>query len=310
MRIQIAEILTFLKKQDVKFLFNGDKSQYVETYAPLNQLKDKAMIWAREPSYIDKNELEKHRGLLLFIGNAVSGDFNCATIKTNDPHKTYFKVLNQFWKIQDYDQKSSGIATSAIVKTKRIGKNTSVGEGSFIDENVSIGCNVKILHNVIVQGNVTIGDNTLIQSGAIIGGCGFGHYREDNNIYVTVPHLGGVQIGKNVYIGNGTCICRGCLGDTIIEDNVKIDNLCHIAHNVIVKERTRIVAGAMIGGSCIIERDSWIGLGTLIKDGISVSENTYCGAGAVVTKEFPEKKVLVGVPAVILRERDMERDKD
>lgn len=308
-KIFIKEILNFCKREEIQYNFRGNEESFIEGYAPLTAIKNNAMLWARDSSYIDRNALKQYDNILLFVGNGTGKDFNCNIIETENPHKSYFKVLNHFWCDEDYDNKQLGIAKTAIVKTQNIGINVSIGEGSFIDKDVMIGDNVTIQHNVTVQGCVEIGSDSFIQSGTTIGVTGFGHYIEDG-IYIAVPHLGGVKIGRNVRIGSAVCICRGCLSDTIIEDNVRIDNLCHVAHNDVIKKNSMVVAGSMIGGSTTIGADTWIGLGTLIKDGTVIGERAYCGAGAVIVKDVPEEKVVVGVPAKVIRSRNMKTDID
>jgi len=117
-----------------------------------------------------------------------------------------------------------------------------------------------------------------------------------------VPHYGGVVIGQNVEIGANTCIDRGTLDDTIIGNNVKIDNLCHIGHNCIIKDNSSIVALSMLGGSAIIEENSYIAPGVMIKNQLKIGENSLIGIGAVVIKDVEKNKVVAGVPAKVIRE--------
>lgn len=310
MNIKILDILEYLESINIEFDFSGDKYGYVSTYAPLNDLKDNAMIWARDISYITSEQLNKYHGLLLFVNNTIHEHLNCNVIKVFNPHKAYFKVLAYFYKSEDYENPSARIEPSAIVRTSDIGQNVYIGEGTFIDKDVKLGNNVVIQHNVTIQGKVMIGDNTLIQSGASIGSSGFGYYAEGDGTRTCVPHLGGVMIGKNVRIGSLACIQRGCLADTIIEDFARIDNLCNISHNDIIKRGAMVVVGTVVAGSSIIGEDTWIGPGTLVNDGVIIGDRTYCGTGSVVIEDLPEEKVVVGIPARVLRARDMEKDLD
>lgn len=129
----------------------------------------------------------------------------------------------------------------------------------------------------------------------VIGGEGFGFYKGQR-----VPHIGGVTIGQDVEIGSGTCIDRGTLGDTIIGDRTKIDNLVHLAHNCVIGKDCMIVAHATICGSVIIEDGVWVGAGATILQKLRIGKGAVIGAGAVVTKDVPAGATVVGNPARIL----------
>ena len=151
--------------------------------------------------------------------------------------------------------------------------------------------------------DVGIGNNCLIHSGVVIGVDGFGYEKDENGDYFKMAHIGGVTIGNDVEIGTNTCIDRGTLGSTIIEDNVKIDNLVHVAHNVQVKRNSMLIAQSMVGGITVVEENSWIAPGALLMNGIKIGENTTVGLGAVVTKNVDNNDVVAGVPAKSLRGR-------
>ena len=96
---------------------------------------------------------------------------------------------------------------------------------------------------------MTVGKNVIIHSNTVIGADGFGYQRNKDGSFEKFPHIGGVIIEDHVEIGANTCIDRGALGNTIIRNGAKIDNLVHIAHNVVIGQNTAVIANAMIGGS-------------------------------------------------------------
>lgn len=149
--------------------------------------------------------------------------------------------------------------------------------------------------------NIVIGKNCNICTTTKIGNEGFGFEPDENNIPVYFPHFMGVVIGNNVRIGSYTCIDRGNLKDTIIRDNVKIDNLVHIAHNVEINENTLVVAGVVICGSVKIGKNSFIGANSVIKEHIEIGDNVIIGMGSVVTKNVPDNEVWAGNPAKFIR---------
>jgi UDP-3-O-[3-hydroxymyristoyl] glucosamine N-acyltransferase len=99
---------------------------------------------------------------------------------------------------------------------------------AHIDSNVYIGTGTSIYAGVVLYGGVRIGQNCILHSNCVVGADGFGFEKDEKGDWFKIAHLGGVWIGNAVEIGAGTCIDRGTFGDTIIEDNVKIDNLVHI----------------------------------------------------------------------------------
>lgn len=133
-----------------------------------------------------------------------------------------------------------------------------------------------------------------------IGGFGFGYERNENGVPFRIPHLGNVVIGEFVQIGSHVCIDRAVIGSTVIGDNVKIDNLVHVAHNAQIGKNTLIVAGAVVGGSVVIGENCFIGMNASIKQKVKIGNNVTVGAGAVVLRDVPDGATVVGNPARIL----------
>ena len=151
-----------------------------------------------------------------------------------------------------------------------MGKFTKIGEGTQLWANVS------------VYHEVEIGQNCLIQSGAVIGSDGFG-YANDRGRWVKIPQVGQVIIGNNVEIGACTCIDRGALDATVIEDNVIIDNLCQIAHNVHIGTGTAVAGGVIMAGSLKVGRYCLIGGASVINGHMEICDKvTVTGMGMVM----------------------------
>ncbi|MFH0824396.1 MAG: hypothetical protein V2B18_16710 [Pseudomonadota bacterium] len=154
---------------------------------------------------------------------------------------------------------------------------------------------------VMIHPWVKIGVGFEVFSGAVIGHTGFGFERDENGIPVEIVHTGGVVIGDYVRIGENSVVARGTLGDTVIEDHVKIDSLCHIAHNVLVGARTMMASTIDITGSVTVGTDVWIGAHTIIKNKVKIGNHALIGVGAVVIHDVPAGAVVAGNPARILR---------
>ena len=124
---------------------------------------------------------------------------------------------------------------------------------------------------------------------------------DENGDFELIPHIGNVVIKDNVDIGNNTCIDRAVLGSTILEENVKVDNLVHIAHGVSVGRNSVVIANAMVAGSVKIGSNSWIAPSSSILNKKDVGDNSLVGMGAVVTKSIEDNTIVAGNPAKFIR---------
>ncbi len=296
MQVTIDEILGCLCGHNIKFVYSGETELTVNGYSSLKNLKNGCMCWARSQINIDSSQVNASDGILLLMTETVSVGPNVNRIVTDDPHKAFFILIKHFWDTEN----DPYIAPTAIIETQNICSNLSVGQYSYIGEDVQIGEHVKIGHHVVLEGRVSVGEYTNIESGTKIGVCGFGHY-SDNSINIRVPHLGGVQIGKHVNIGANCTIARGTIDDTIIGNYVKIDNLCHIAHNDIIMDNVLIAGGAMIGGSTTIEEGAWLSSCTICNS-LVIGKGAFIGVGSVVTKDIPANQAAFGVPAKAIKD--------
>lgn len=302
--IRIQDVVNFLEENDIEYNYAGDEQIGFDNFCALNSLKNNSITWVRNINTVKLDELNACQGLILLVelGSKISG-MNFPVLSVDNVHRTYFRIVAHFFEEKDPENRKPQISSTAIVETDKVGKNLFVGHHTYIGAYVKIGDNVTILHNVTIQGEVIIGSNTVIESGTTIGACGFGHYNDENGNPVCVPHFGGVRIGANVKIGANNTIARGCLADTIIEDYVKTDNLCHIAHNDHIKRGAMLTAGVVISGSTTVGENAWLAPGTLLNNSIEVGNNAFTGIGTVATKDIPEGKIVVGAPARVLKDR-------
>jgi UDP-3-O-[3-hydroxymyristoyl] glucosamine N-acyltransferase len=172
-----------------------------------------------------------------------------------------------------------------------------ISPATHIEPDVYIGENTSIFANVSIYQGTKIGKNCILHSNCVIGSDGFGYEPDENGQWFKIAHLGAVVIHDNVEIGANSCIDRGTLGDTIIEENVKIDNLVHVAHNVHIGKNSQITAGTIISGSCVIGKDVWLAPGSVLKDGLKIGEKAFVGIGTVVAKDVEPETRVFGVPA-------------
>ena len=186
-----------------------------------------------------------------------------------------------------------------------IGKDCVIGEGTIIHDNVTIGAGTKIGSYCIIYPGVhifpgmVIGDRVILHAGCIIGNDGFGNAQQPDGSWRKIEHLGNVIIGNDVEIGSNTTVDRAPMESTVIGDGVRIDNLCQIAHNVIIGKHTVMAAQSGIAGSAQIGEQCIIAGQVGIVGHIKVADHTTIGAQAgVIGAVRKPGETLLGMPAI------------
>lgn len=250
----------------------------------------------------------------------VSSNFNIDYSKTStnliivdDAYQGFATILKIFSKSRNNIEginKHSSIEECAI-----IGKKCFVGSNVYIGKNVVIGDNVKIYPNCYIGENTNIDNNTIlyagvkiydhtkigknciIQSGAIIGGDGFGFAQNKENEYIKVVQIGNVIVEDNVEIGANTTIDRATMGSTIIRKGVKLDNLIQIAHNVEIGKHTVIAAQTGIAGSTKVGENCMIGGQVGIIGHLKIGDNVKIAAQSGIQSDINDNEIVQGSPA-------------
>lgn len=296
----VSEIVQYLKDKNTGFELHGDNSFEIIGYSSISNIQNSMISWIKDIDNFNLNQLNDIEHSLIITTKPLEdiGNSRLAFIYCENPKQIYFDLLKEFWPIKPLPP---GQFQNSIVETTNIGHGVHIGRNTYIGPDVIIGDNVTVKNNVSIEGVVTIGSGTIIHSGVIIGTDGYGYYQDENGVNQKVPHYGGVSIGNDVEIGANVCIDRGTLDNTVIGNNVKIDNLCHIAHNVIIHDNASVIALSMLGGSSVLEDNAYIAPGALIMNQLHVGKDALVGMGAVVTKNVEENTVVAGVPAKPLR---------
>jgi UDP-3-O-[3-hydroxymyristoyl] glucosamine N-acyltransferase len=234
------------------------------------------------------------RGTLLLVPQGTEvGEHNVAALPTRDPKLALTTVVARFLpELTRTEWPRPGETLSTVT----IGRDVALGPGVVLGSNTTIGNGVTIGPNTCIA-NAQIGDGVTIGANCTIGLAGFGYRKVSDGGYVRFPHIGSVVIESGVEIGSNTCIDRGALGSTVIKRGAKIDNLVHIAHNVIIGEDTLVIAHAMIGGSAIIGDRAWIAPTVSVMNQIEIGADAVVGLGAVVVKSVAAGTTVVGNPA-------------
>lgn len=204
---------------------------------------------------------------------------------------------------------SASIADSAeiaahvsIGERTTIGKNTYIGPGCVIGPDCTIGDNGRMLANVTVVRDTSIGERFLFHPGTVIACDGFGNAMTPEG-WVKVPQLGGIQIGNDVEIGANCTLDLGAIGDTIIEDGVRIDNLVHIAHNVKIGAHTAIAGQCGFSGSVTVGKRCMFGGQSAVAGHLEICDDVIIFGKGMVTKDITEPGTYgTGIPALPVKE--------
>lgn len=243
---------------------------------------------------------------------------NIIPVISKEPYLAFTSLLKELYGLSEFEKYPRQIATSAqIAASAQIGKNVSINENVVISENVTIeegavimantfiGAGVKIGTNTVISDNCSImfthiGADCIIRSGARIGTCGFGFIPDlKAGKHLQIPQIAGVIIGNSVDIGANTTIDRGALENTVIEDNVKIDNLVQIAHGVKIGASSFLVSQSGVAGSTVVGKGCVIGAQSGVTDNIEIANFTRCIARSGIANDIKiSGQELAGAPAI------------
>ncbi len=192
--------------------------------------------------------------------------------------------------------KSCNVEAFAIIKDGvNIGRGTYIGAYCCIDEGVAIGKNCEIYPNTTIHQNAKIGNFVTVASNTVIGKEGFGFMKQKR--YERIKHIGGVVINDFVEVGGNCVIDRGTIGNTIIGEGTKIDNLVHIAHNVKIGENCIIMGQVGIAGSTRIGNNVTLCGQVGVSDHLEIGDNVTVYAKSAVFKSISKNKLYSGIPA-------------
>ena len=252
-----------------------------------------------------KDSISSRAGCLIVpMGYKAEGERSI--IRCPDPKLAFAQAAKSIVLPTDYESSISPNANIGsdvkmgdkvhVSGTASIGDGTSIGKGSVIMDGVrigartTIGANCEIHPNAVIGDDCVLGDSVVVHPSAVIGSEGFGFVRDGEKGYVKFPQIGRVLIGNEVEIGANTTVDRGALGDTVIGDGTKVDNLVQIAHNVRIGKRVVIAAQTGLAGSVTIEDDCvlagqiGVGEGATIRAGSAIGGQAAIMPGKIVRK--------------------------
>lgn len=290
MIVRIGQILDALGGE----LLGGSRDMMISRIAPLETADAGSISFLSNPRYEAQMAASKAACVVVAPVMRAAAQSRGACIVTANPY-VYFAKLTQFWKAQQQGSMRVGVHASAVVDaTAEISDSAYIGPQCVIGAGVKIGANTVLTSRVTVADGCELGARCLIHPGVVIGADGFGFAYEAGQ-WVKIEQLGCVRVGNDVEIGANTCIDRGALDDTVIEDGVKIDNLVQIAHNVHVGAHTVIAGNAGVAGSARIGKGCSIGGAANILGHLTIADGTSISPTSMVTRSIRQPGLYTGI---------------
>ncbi|WP_319535278.1 UDP-3-O-(3-hydroxymyristoyl)glucosamine N-acyltransferase [uncultured Vibrio sp.] len=288
----------------------GDDTLVVNRVAPMDKAQEGDVTFLSNPKYA--KHLSECKATVVMVKAEDKDKCVGNALVVSDPYVAFAHVVQA---MDTTPQPAQDIAPSAVIAADvkmgkhvsvganavietgvELGDNVIVGAGCFIGKNVKLGNNTKLWANVTIYHEVSLGDDCLVQSGTVIGSDGFG-YANDKGEWIKIPQLGSVRIGNRVEIGACTTIDRGALEDTVIEDNVILDNQLQIAHNVHIGYGTVMPGGTIVAGSTTIGKYCQIGGASVLNGHITIADGVAITGMSMVMRSIEEKGIYSsGIP--------------
>lgn len=290
----------------------GDPDRVVERVSTLHSAVDGSISFLANRRYKAQLANTRASAVILSAENAADCPVDC--LISDNPYLAHAQVMTLMHPaaraVPGVHPTACVDPSATVAASAQVAANCFVGPGTVIDEDVLIGPGCVLLDDVFVGaasrlvGMVTLcaqtrlGQRCLIHPGAVIGGDGFG-LANDQGAWVKVPQIGRAVLGNDVEVGSCSSIDRGAIGDTLIEDGVKIDSQVHIAHNVQVGRHTAIAGCAAIAGSTRIGAYCTIAGGAGVTGHVELADHVHVSGVTSVTRSIREPGVYTGtVPAM------------
>ena len=226
-----------------------------------------------------------------------------AAIVCADPYLAFAR-LTQWWAARVRRAPAAGVHPSAVVEPgaridatasigplafvaggARIGAAAVIGAQCHVGQDAEVGVATVLKPRVVLADGCRIGQRGIVHSGAVIGADGFG-FAPSEGRWEKIEQLGGVAIGDDVEIGANTCVDRGALEDTVLDDGVKLDNLVQIAHNVHVGAHSAFAGCVGVAGSARIGRHCTVGGGASILGHLEIVDHVHITACTLISRSI------------------------
>ena len=291
---------------------HGDAATTISKIGPLEAADSATLSFLANPRYRAQLPVSLAGCVIVAPEFAELAAARGAAIITPDPY-LYFARLTQWWVSRTRPVVPASIHPSAVIDASAqlaegvavgplavieagvvIGAGARIGAHCVLERNAVVGADSRLAARVTLGHDCRIGERCIVHSGVVIGADGFG-FAPTQGRWEKIEQLGAVVIGNDVEIGANTCIDRGALGDTVLEDGVKLDNLIQIGHNVHVGAHTAMAGCAGIAGSATIGAHCTVGGGAIILGHLSLVDHVHFSAATVISRSINQPGQYSGV---------------
>lgn len=290
----------------------GDRETEIRHIGPLDTERPAAISFLANPKY--RQQLTVSRAVCVIVSPAIKDEaVACGAVIVSDDPYLYFARLTQWWAARVRPRPAAGIHPTAVVDPAAvIGQGVSIGPlavieaGAVIGDNAIIGshCAVgararigadsKLAPRVTLGFDCVVGARCILHSGVVIGADGFG-FAPNKGRWEKIEQLGAVRIGDDVELGANTCVDRGAIEDTVIENGVKLDNLVQIAHNVHIGEHSAMAGCVGVAGSARIGKHCTVGGAGMILGHLTLADNVHVSSGTLISRSISQPGMYTGV---------------
>ena len=275
-------------------LEGGRENIPISRIAPLEIAGPGDLSFLSNPRY--QQQLAASRAACVIVAPAMreAALIRGACIVADNPY-VYFARATQLWRKHTAPGSVGGVHASAVVDpTAIIDPSATIGPLCVVERGAHVGAGTVLKSRVTLGEDCRIGARCIVHAGVVIGSDGFG-FAPDQGHWVKIEQLGAVRIGDDVEIGANTCIDRGALQDTVIEDGVKLDNLIQIGHNVHVGKHAAMAGCVGVAGSATIGAHCTIGGGAIVLGHLALADNVHISAATVVTRSLRQPGQYTGM---------------
>lgn len=290
----------------------GDGGARVTGFAGIREAGPNDITFCADPKFEPLVPASAAAAVLVRPGFSIPS--KACLLRAEDPYFSFIQVLRMFQT--EALSRPEGVHPSAVIHPEaKLGEGVSIGPmcvveagavlgarsvlvaGVYVGEDAVMGEDCLMFPNVTLRERIQLGNRVMVHSGSVLGSDGFGYLFRDR-CHEKIPQMGTVIVEDDVEIGSNVAVDRGTLGATRIRRGVKIDNLVHIAHNVVIGEDALLVAQVGVSGSTTIGPRSVLAGQAGIVGHIEVGEGSQVGAQAGVTKSVPPRSRVSGYPAM------------
>jgi UDP-3-O-[3-hydroxymyristoyl] glucosamine N-acyltransferase len=281
----------------------GDADLPIARIAPLETAGPDAIAFLANPRYAAQMRASLAGCVIVAQSEREAAAERGAALVCAEPYLAFAR-LTQWWAQRIRPERRAGVHPSAVVEEGAwldpsacieamafVARGAHVAAGAVVGSQACVGADARLGEGswlkarAVLSEACRVGARAIVHSGAVIGADGFG-FAPSAGQWVKIEQLGAVVIGDDVEIGANTCIDRGALDDTVLEDGVKLDNLVQIGHNVIIGAHTALAGCVGIAGSARLGRHCTAGGGAIVLGHLSIADHVHIGAATVVTRSI------------------------